>query len=63
MSELKIYCPRCGKQIFKSYDFIGSYLERKCEKCKKLVTYDADTGRIVMRKIPERNTSSGMRFY
>lgn len=63
MKGLTIYCPKCGRQIFNANDFGSSFLERKCEKCKKLVSYDSDTGRVVMRDVPSRNTSSGMRFY
>lgn len=63
MSKLELYCPKCGRQVFNDKDFIGYYIERKCKKCNKLVVYNSEDGRVVMKPIPPRNTSSGMRFF
>ena len=63
MKGIKIYCPGCGRLIFDNKKYIGYYLERKCKKCKKLVVFNSEEDRVVMKPIPPRNTSSGMRFY
>lgn len=64
MAEPKtIYCPGCGRKV-------GIYDGRstinhitRCRKCNKHVIYDINTGKIEMKNIPPRNTSSGMTFY
>ena len=35
----------------------------KCKKCNKIVYYHADTKKVETKNIPERTTSSGIRFY
>lgn len=61
MEKQKIFCPGCGRVIFETRNY--AYLERKCSKCKKLVVYDADMDRVVMKPVPIRSTSSGCRFW
>nr|DAK93052.1 MAG TPA: hypothetical protein [Caudoviricetes sp.] len=34
----------------------------KCKKCKKLVVYDIEHDKTVLKPLPERNTSSGVTF-
>lgn len=63
MAEPKtIYCPRCGRATChydgrQTINPIG-----KCKKCHKLVVYDIEKDEVVMKNIPKRDCSSGMRF-
>lgn len=61
--KVNIYCPLCRRKCFE-YDGRGTlYMERKCSNCDKLVIYKPDTKETIVRKLPPRATSSGMRFY
>lgn len=64
MSEPKtIYCPRCGRKVA-NYDGRSSInVIVHCKKCKMRVVYHVDTDITEIKKIPPRNTSSGMTFY
>lgn len=58
-----IYCPTCGRSVA-SWD--GKSVANpigKCKKCNKLVVFNTETQEVKTKKIPPRNTSSGMRFY
>ena len=38
-------------------------ISKVCKKCKKLITFHAETGFVTSKDIPQRVSSSGMRFY
>lgn len=57
-----IYCPRCHRKV-------GTYDGRSttdkiclCRNCRRRVIYRVKTRETEIKKIPERNTSSGMTF-
>lgn len=57
-----IYCPRCGRKVA-TWDGRSSInVITKCRKCIKKVVYHVDTGKTELKKLPERNCSSGMTF-
>lgn len=64
MSKAKtIYCPRCGRKVA-DYDGRSSInVVAHCKKCRMRVVYHIDTEKTEIKKIPPRNTSSGMTFY
>lgn len=64
MAESKtIYCPRCGRKaaFYDGRTTINPIA--RCRKCNKLVIYNVAKGAVTMKAVPERNCSSGMRFY
>lgn len=63
MGKLIVYCPGCGRMLFDRQNYTESFMQKKCNKCKKLITYNPEDGRVIMKDIPPRNTSSGCRFY
>ena len=64
MEEQKtIYCPRCGKKIGIWDGRSTINVLAKCKKCKKLVVYNIENEKTEIKEIPQRETSSGMRFY
>lgn len=63
MPNKYIFCPSCGEAVGKVNLLSSIPFPMKCNKCKKLVVYYGDEGRVVMKDIPDRNTSSGKRFY
>ena len=63
MAEQKtIYCPRCGRKIGIWDGRSTMNLALRCKKCKKQVIYHVDSGVLEIKKLPQRNTSSGMSF-
>lgn len=59
----KIYCPNCGHKVG-TYDGRSTInVLAKCKKCKKLVVYNIENEKTEIKEIPQRETSSGMRFY
>ena len=63
MAEQKtIYCPKCGRKvgIWDGKSTMDLYF--RCKKCKKQVVYHSCNGVLEMKKLPQRNTSSGMSF-
>lgn len=64
MAEAKtIYCPRCGRKVA-TYDGRSKINPTaKCGKCKKLVVYNIEKDKAVLKEVPNRTQSSGMRFY
>lgn len=64
MAESKtIYCPSCGR---KSGTYDGKSTIDKimdCKKCHKRIIYRVATGKIEIKSIPVRATSSGKTFY
>ena len=64
MAEQKtIYCPKCGRKlgIWDGKSTMDIYF--RCKKCKKLVVYNVENEKTIIKEIPKRTTSSGMRFY
>ena len=59
----KIFCPRCHRAvaIYDGKQTINPIA--KCKKCKKLVVYEIDSEETIIKDLPERSQSSGMRFY
>ena len=64
MAEPKtIYCPRCGRKVTTLNGRSANNISVKCKKCNKLVVYDVKNEKSEIKEIPQRTTSSGMRFY
>ena len=63
MAEQKtIYCPTCGRKIGVWDGRSTMNLALRCKKCKKQVIHHVDSGVLEIKKLPQRNTSSGMSF-
>lgn len=58
-----IYCPSCGRKAMDIDEKSKMDFYVKCKKCNKIVYYHAETKIVEMKNIPERTTSSGIRFY
>ena len=64
MAEPKtIYCPKCGRKVATWDGRSTINISAKCKKCSKLVVYDVENEKSEIKAIPQRLTSSGMRFY
>ena len=64
MAEPKtIYCPKCGIKVATWDGRSKNNISVKCKKCNKLVVYDVESEEVKIKAIPQRTTSSGMRFY
>lgn len=63
MNEEKvIYCPKCKKRVAK-YDGKATIdIIARCQTCKKRVVYHIATEETEIKKIPLRETSSGLEF-
>ena len=62
-SKVNIYCPKCKRKIGQ-HDGKGKiHIEIKCNNCNKLIIYIPETKERLVRPLPERATSSGLRFY
>lgn len=58
----KIYCPQC-KRVVATYDGrTKTPLITNCKRCEKRVVFDPVTRKIELKKIPPRETSSGVTF-
>lgn len=56
-------CPKCGIKVM-TYDDRGSMkLKSKCSHCNMLVTYNPNTRETNIGLLPDRDSSSGKRFY
>ena len=58
-----IYCPLCGRKAMDVDEKSEVDFYSKCKKCNKIVYYHAETKKVETKNIPERTTSSGIRFY
>ena len=58
-----IYCPLCGIKAMDVDEKSEMDFYSKCKKCNKIVYYHAETKKVETKNIPERTTSSGIRFY
>ena len=64
MSEPKIiYCPKCGRRVATWDGRSTINISVKCKKCNKLIVYYIEKQETEIKEIPQRTTSSGMRFY
>ena len=64
MAEPKtIYCPKCGRKVATWDGRSTINISVRCKKCDKLVVYDVENEKTIIKEIPKRTTSSGMRFY
>nr|DAX03505.1 MAG TPA: cysteine-rich protein [Bacteriophage sp.] len=58
-----IYCPNCGRKVG-TYDGRGTMnIVCRCSKCMKRVIYYPATEKREIKKLPARETSSGMTFF
>lgn len=57
-----IYCPRCRKEVGVWDGRSTIDIAFRCKKCKVQVIYRVDNGAVEVKKMPQRNTSSGMSF-
>ncbi len=58
-----ILCPACG---WKAGEYDGkakTTLEYRCKHCNKRVVFNPVNRKIEAKRIPDRKTSSGLRFY
>lgn len=58
-----IFCPSCKKVVTIAKNNLDTYLEIKCNECYKLVVYNTKQDITKVKPIPQRQTSSGKRFY
>ena len=58
-----IYCPKCRRKVATWDGKSKINIQVKCNKCKKLVVYEIDSEKTIIKDLPKRNQSSGMRFY
>lgn len=62
MEYMVICCPCCGKSVAR-YDMKGTVdVVADCKRCNLRITYHVGTKEITTKKIPQKNTSSGMTF-
>ena len=60
---ITVNCCDCGRYLFKTDEFHHMNISKVCKKCKKLITFHAETLEVTSKPIPQRVSSSGMRFY
>lgn len=58
---MNIECKKCKVIVFAIPDRTKSSMGAKCRNCGKLVFFDGKE--VKMKELPERQLSSGMRFY
>lgn len=56
---VEVRCPLCGKKLC----LTDGNTEIKCMKCKTIVIYNPENGETTSRKVQERTSLSGKRFY
>ena len=56
-------CPTCHRKVATWDGRSTNNIEVKCKKCKKNIIFNVITNEVKSRKTPQRNSSSGMRFY
>ena len=59
----KLYCPKCGRRVGTHDGRSTINFVVKCTRCKRLVIFNPNTGRIFNDKVPELRSSIGTRFY
>ena len=58
-----IYCSKCGRKVATWDGQSTINISVRCKKCDKLVVYDVENEKTIIKEIPKRTTSSGMIFY
>ena len=63
MAEKKIYCPICGRKVgtYDGKSTINKVMD--CRKYNKRIVYHVKTDEVEVKKIPIRNSSSGVTFH
>lgn len=61
--KLNIYCPLCKRKVAIYSVNATMNIDVKCRNCNKLIIYKPKTKETIVREMPPRATSSGMRFY
>lgn len=61
--KVNIYCPRCKRKVATCSSRGSLAIDVKCKRCEKLVIYIPKTKETLIKPMPPRATSSGMRFY
>lgn len=61
--DTAIMCPNCGKFLTKADKRNDNIQKVACLHCYKWIWFKACNDYREVLEIPERNTSSGMRFY
>lgn len=57
-----VYCPNCGRRVTHWDGRTTTPIAGYCRNCWRQVVYYPDNDETVIKKIPGRNTSSGMTF-
>ena len=58
-----IYCPKCGRKVA-TWDCKSSInIVVECRNCKKMVVFDVESKETIIKDMPVRAASSGLRFY
>lgn len=60
---IDIMCPKCKSFLVKADKRDRNVRKIKCNCCGKWIWFIAKTNYFEIRNIPERTTSSGVRFY
>lgn len=63
MKSMTIYCPDCKRKVAVWDGKQESNIITGCRKCKKKIVYNPITKELKTSKIPQRQDSSGVRFY
>ena len=61
--DLPIHCPKCYRVLLMADHKDNRVGKIACKHCKKWIWYIPSTGYREVRLIPERQASSGIRFY
>lgn len=58
-----IYCPKCGGKVATWDGKTTMNIEVDCRKCNKRIIYYPTTDEAIIKDMPYRMASSGMRFF
>lgn len=62
MESKTIYCPICHRTVGRHDMRSQTNTICKCRKCEKRIIYHYDTGETEAKRLPQRDTSSGVCF-
>lgn len=63
IKQITIYCPDCGRKIM-THDGKGTIpISNYCKKCKKIITYFPESGKVKSQKKLHYESSSGKCVY
>lgn len=57
------YCPKCGHKIMSWNGITLQPISVKCKTCNKLAVFYPMTKKVLLKDLPDREQTSGMRFY